>query len=853
MNLLEEQRVLEDDGLSAGKDRFERQLQQSIENGTYADQGAARKLLSLGVEKYGKILADMLASTDKRRRTLAMEWVEKVGPEKAAYITLRCAFNGAMKRETIPALARGISKRITDELRYRRLEAEAPALFKYKLSNFATNHYMHRAHSLDAAVRWAEVDVSDLEMSPSDALATGTFLVDRLIEATGLFRIEDGKGVTGRRTKHIVPTEETERWLTERNQVMALMSPVYPCMVVQPLPWGPGRRGGYRFGLRGTNKLVRRASKAHLRALDETPMDPVYKALNTVQNTEWLVNKKVLKVFGTLMDTGGGRAGLASTEPLPDVPKPVWYEPGDNSFKADPEKSHEFYLWRRRQFARHSADVQRNLEVIRLMRLRESAEFYSKYEGIYFPHSLDFRGRMYPIPTALNPQGDDLNKGLLTFATPKPLGPKGAYYLAIHGANVMGVSPWGQKMSKLTLDERVQQIESLTETILRIAQDPIENTDWMTADEPWCYLAFCFEWADMIHWERTEGTRESFPSRLPVASDGTCNGLQHYAALLRDPIAGEAVNVCANSRPKDIYQEVADAVLARLEREAASDPMAAFWLNSGLVNRSLCKRPTMTLAYGATQYGFKDQLIAYLEKDVPKEKLEPFYKWDEHRGDMKFDPHPECVYMAKVIWSSLGDVVVSAQEGMRFFQKYARTIAKAGMNPSWVVPGTGFLVYQNSYKQRIRQPIKTVLCGQVYKPAVYTDTDKVDSFAAANGISPNIIHSLDAAALMMTVNRASDSGVTHFALVHDSYGTHAGDAELLNMELRKAFFELHKRDVLGDLARQFKDQVDAANKKLAEQAAEAGQPPPKLLEFPEVPEKGNLDISQVLVSEYFFC
>jgi len=32
---------------------------------------------------------------------------------------------------------------------------------------------------------------------------------------------------------------------------------------------------------------------------------------------------------------------------------------------------------------------------------------------LYFPHNMDFRGRVYPIPPHLNHMGADINRGLL--------------------------------------------------------------------------------------------------------------------------------------------------------------------------------------------------------------------------------------------------------------------------------------------------------------------------------------------------------------------------------------------------------------------------------------------------------
>ncbi len=45
------------------------------------------------------------------------------------------------------------------------------------------------------------------------------------------------------------------------------------------------------------------------------------------------------------------------------------------------------------------------------------------------------------------------------------------------------------------------------------------------------------------------GDPAGFRSRLPVQMDGSCNGLQHYAALSRDEAGGRSVNLLPCDRP----------------------------------------------------------------------------------------------------------------------------------------------------------------------------------------------------------------------------------------------------------------------------------------------------------------
>jgi DNA-directed RNA polymerase len=56
------------------------------------------------------------------------------------------------------------------------------------------------------------------------------------------------------------------------------------------------------------------------------------------------------------------------------------------------------------------------------------------------------------------------------------------------------------------------------------------------------------------------GNPESYVCHFPVHQDGSCNGLQHYAALGRDEAGAESVNLKPASRPQDVYSCVAAMV-----------------------------------------------------------------------------------------------------------------------------------------------------------------------------------------------------------------------------------------------------------------------------------------------------
>ena|SRR5438093_7937842 len=66
----------------------------------------------------------------------------------------------------------------------------------------------------------------------------------------------------------------------------------------------------------------------------------------------------------------------------------------------------------------------------------------------------------------------------------------------------------------------------------------------------------------------------------------------------------------------------------------------------------------------------------------------------------------------------------------------------------------------------------------------------------ADGIVAHLVHSLDATHMMLTVNRLLSEGLYHFAMVHDSFGVHAGDIDVLNRALQEEFVRIYSEPVL---------------------------------------------------------
>jgi DNA-directed RNA polymerase len=848
--LLDQQRAMESQGVEWGRDNFRGRVAKAKEYGEATVAGAARKVLQDDMEKLIAVLEAHLAKYEGKRgvKPLDVKMLKMVGVDRVAYITAKCILDHLAERIVKSKLLIGIAERVVGQARIDRFQAQAPALFEYVVKGFKTTNYSHMSKVMAHAMGSAKdletglplvVKTDDLDDITDQQLTTlGTQLLDHFITATAAVTVESidhikavrGKNVI-RTEQVVVPTLKTLEWIDARNASAETLCPVNLPMVVPPLPWGPGKRGGYRFDLFGKYAFARCITRQQRDRIEALDIPIVYRAVNALQDTAWRVNESVAALIAEIAARGGDLAGIPKLAKIALPEKPADIATNDTArqtYRKQAKRVHEANLSRRLQ----AADYLRTMQVV--AKVKDAKAFY-------FPYNTDFRGRVYPVCTYLNPQGDDLSKALLTFAEGKALGADGARWLALHGASALDKLPDGRKVSTLTLDERVQWINDNSADLVAFAKDPMGNRWWLDKDakgksnvgDPLSFFAFCVEWAGYVE----QG--ESYVCSLPVCVDGTNNGLQHFAAMFRDEIGGRAVNLIPTHAPHDVYRIIADAVLENLEERAVEDDIAALWLRSGLVDRTLCKRPTMTFGYGSKAYGFSHQLREEL-KGRENWKTEVRAKFDRVYSEDGVTKTKEggllnhaTDYLARVIYETLKGRVQKAVEGMDWMRQSARIIAREQKEVEWTVPMTGFSVRQH-YRVYRKQQIRTALCGGISRAVVRTETDQIAVTKQSNAVAPNIVHSLDAAALHMTVGAAVDAGLDSFLFIHDSFGTHAADMGTLAVVLREQFVKLYSHDVVADLAAQF----------AAQSPADA--------ELPVVPTRGSLDLQGIHKSLYFF-
>lgn len=799
-DLVKRQLQLEHEGVQMGIQRYRNQIAKKDP----AEHKPETVLLQRCLPQMTQAIDTYKNTVVKGKQPAARELLKslKASSEEVAYLTLRVCFSGGYNQQ-MTNLAEKIAFAILDQHEYLKFKEEHPRYVNVLMGDLkkATSQRHRRTVIM---VKKRKMGVLDTEVSKDDRLLLGFKLIDILVSQTGLFQKSKIAGVF-----HITMAEETIKWITDKHLQCELMAPFWLPMVVPPKKWTRTSQGGYLSNdLTKRATLVRMGSKAQLEMLQEETASMVLDTVNRLQETPWKINRRVFEVLEDVWASGGVLGDLPSAE-LEELPPKPWKDDSEfNWLKAhDPET---VTAWKRSALEVYEKRVKENSKRCQVgSKLMIGRMFLN--DTIYYPHSMDFRGRIYPIPTCggLQPQGDDLGKALLQFAEGKPLGESGVFWLAVHGANSYG-------FDKAPLEDRFQWVKDHEEMILDCANNPLDGSRaWADADSPYCFLAFCFEWAGVMK----EGV--NWVSHLPVGMDGSCNGLQHFSAMLRDEVGGSAVNLIPGEKPSDIYSRVAEHVSRIVEREAAAgDENAKLWV--GKIDRKMAKRNVMTLPYGAKKYGFKDQLIAELNK-----REERYLDTDDY-----FAP---AVYLADRMYNGIGDIVIAARNAMDWLQEVAKVVSKTGNPVSWTTPA-GFKAVQD-YRVMRGYQIDLMIGSVRIKPVVKVPTEKLDSRKCASAIAPNVVHSFDAAHLMRTVEKMAAEGITSYAMIHDSYGTLAADVETMNRCLREAFVEQYQGNVLERFRNEILEQL-----------------PEELHDkVPPVPPMGKLDLEAVKLSRYFFA
>ena len=857
--LFEEQQRLERLAHNHGMRKYWHTVKRAKENHDESGTLPAQTIIKTSLQRVADEIVAKCAKSTGQRSGIAAQYIRPLRPEIVALITLRVVMDGISSPRPLTAIANAIGTRVEDEARFTAIGDETlrkilPAI-KHK------SDYVHR-HL--AASKYAKIDYADgwqsWNKTADDVMKirthVGIFCIDALMTATGLITMVTQQTGTNKTTNTIVATEETLKWIRQQHTELLELFPEHEPMVYPPRPWTDFNHGAYYTDHIPQMPFVRTRWTAHkdiLRAPETIKdMKEVYDGVNAIQNTAWRINPVVLATLEHYYTNKIAAAGLPYQDTIEPPRCPLCGGVVENPHPCFEHDKKALEKWKKQKLRYHKTVLKNDSLVELIGRTIATAKKFVYYPAIYFPYNCDFRGRIYAIPENLNPQASDYSKGLLEFAEGKKITtPEALNWLKIAGAN-----HWGNDgLDKKPFATRCAWVDAHEAEIRAIASDPLENTSWAEADEPWQYLAWCLDYSAYL------ADPENYESRAVVAMDGSCNGLQHYSAMLRDPIGAAAVNLAPADAPADVYQIVADKVIDQLKNiinNPASSPtdkdMATRWLAVG-ISRKTTKRSVMVVPYSGTQLACRKYIGEYLDEkiesqisralsenigsglsylDIDSAVRDAFpFDSDDYDSDNPYSTFKAATWLSKYVWSAIGDTLVAAKEAMGAIRQIATVATRAGIPIEWKTP-TGFHVFQ-SYMDLSTSRLKTILQDTTIRLSLNVDSTELSASEQSNGLAPNFIHSMDASALIKTVAQCKNINITAYAMVHDSYGTHAADALILAKLLRQEFIALYTDH----------DPLLALGTTIRKKTPDA--------ELPELPAKGNFDLEKVSDSLYFFA
>lgn len=757
------------------------------------------------------------------------EWVHQVwnlGPDRIAYIVVRSALETCYKAvitmddnshtnvyalPTAQLLAREIATNSWDVAAWLSARKAEPFFYRHQ-STYFRNWNPKRRRAFTKKVN--SLERATIREKDNFGHAMVRLAIDSgLLVSQQVREIQTSKSNKQRvRYKlHVNLNPELIQYIMTRvDQYLNQLMPNRLPMVCRPVDHLPDEAGGlmdwHLRRLRKTAKVKEIPSAEHMeeaREVDPSCMSEMTRSvINTLQRTEWRINTKVLDVMTNLWKAGRETGTVPPYEPSQVLEMPPYPEEGTPS---------EIHAWMSEK-SRRWAHIARTENARLQMSLRVTEAYKLKPFVIYHAYFCDFRGRYYSDSYLLHPQGGDMDKALIMAADPVEVSSKDLYWIKVNLANLMGVD-------KVSFDNRVKYVDEHMGDWRAVVEDPEGTTDVWEDDAPkknasFQRLAAIFDLIMAID----EGM-----TQVPVQIDGSCNGIQHWAAMTRDEVIGPEVNLTPGPKPADVYQLVADGCTDMCV-DSPSDWREHFLTHyDGCIPRKVVKRSVMCDPYGISDYSVRQYVMQ-----------EKHLEWCK---DKELNIYQAANEMGQLICSSKDKLMQHCNHGKLYTQLLCGWVGSEVNKPmSWLTP-SGFLVI-NKYNPRKPKPSAVHLWDKQFKLSFGYYSKEYDCDQALTAMPPNFVHSLDASHMTFVVDRLHKMGIEFFSMIHDSYGVLAPFVRMLRDVTKETFHEIHSIDRLAELKARAENIV--------------GKQLPNEHPAREHEQRGTLDIDLVLESEYLF-
>lgn len=796
-----DENMVEAEMVELGKFRYRQRVARNARHGSETTDPVTRYAMAAAVPVVASAIESWKTMSRGRpgRMHRALEYIEMLPSDVVALLALKSLLDSASQSKTMLKAANSIARVLEDEADFRNIVQNEPVLWQQLQRQVRGNiNERQRRRFIERSIASHNLGIS--KWPPKDRAKVGIVLVELIHQNTDLLKIENIRNERGKTLTMVGASDDFFAYIRKNSAKAEVLSPVWLPMVDKPLDWRDPFVGGYEANFFRRRPLVKVHSRRYLEDLKGRDLAFVYKAINTIQRTPWKVNPFVLDVVRACWDNNLQVGDIPARDDFQYPTKPTDIKENEEARRAY-----------RKEYCRIKwANQHLGSKRMQLAKMLWVAGRYTD-KTMWFPMQLDFRGRGYPMPGYLNPQGFDAARACLAFGKSLRMTDDGEMWLRLHGANC-----WGK--DKEPYPERLAWVKDFEREIVAVGKDPLGTAAfWSKADKPFEFLAFCDEFT------RMKDTAK-FQTSLPISIDGSNNALQLISLLLRDAVGAEATNCVSCERPADIYRLVA---MKALEAVSSIDHThAKGWAEIG-ITRSCIKRPVMTKPYAATLYSCKQYIGEWLHDELDRRRQAgltvPFT-----------DVWGPSMWLAKVVHQTIDQVVPGVAELMRWLQKVSDICVENDTAISWTAP-SGFWVRQY-YPMWRKEEVRCAIGPKIRVHSMNIEDNKMSKRANRNAITANFVHALDSSIMVWSTNRSADlHGVDVFSWIHDQAATLAPNVSVMQSEIKESAIEMFSMDILGG----FKREVEALL--------------PSGVSLPAPPEQGEFDLSRLRGAQYFYA
>ena len=366
-------------------------------------------------------------------------------------------------------------------------------------------------------------------------------------------------------------------------------------------------------------------------------------------------------------------------------------------------------------------------------------------DAFYIPMKYDFRGRIYSRVPFVSFQSNECGRYLIRFADHTAVDDRTEHWLKIGISNAGG-------NDKLCWQKRLQWVEENLDEIINVGK-MLDDGDFNQAyrfltldciDEPFALAALANEFVKVFI-DKVQDYTQVF-----VTVDASCSGTSIFNAWRENLSGAEMTNLVDTPAPADIYSEVWEEI-KRMVPEGTFRPTHIKRLEKLKLARKMCKQAYVPAQY-ASPIGEQKHNLKLFNKDLEKKNLH----FNEEELKILCDT-----------WVEALDKVSSINTVIRWFRSRTKEALAANdeINYTTCNGSRMTLKYPQSKLERVQV---FGLGGTEFKQQRENKpTDKVDKKKMLNGVTANITHATDAAALCEALWNWE---VTPFIAIHDACG-----------------------------------------------------------------------------------